>query len=340
MNSHEAIHKEQWQGILIYAAQEGKKIHPITFELIGKALELAKPLSCKVSCILIGHEMESALKELSAYDVERIFVYDHEAFRDFKEDIVCNAFAACIDTLKPSVVLIGATDSGKSIAPSVATRFHSGLTADCTELTMQENSDLVQIRPAFGGNIMARIITANHRPQFATVRYGIMAETTKSDSPHVEIVRCILEENQLVSAIEITLRKEMTRKSCISEAAVLVVAGQGFKSKDDLWMVEELASVLNGQVGSTRALVEKGWFSQENQVGLSGKTVKPDVIITCGVSGSVQFAAGMRLAKNIIAINSDPKAPIFSIAHQSLCGDIYEILPKLIQRIKSLNAGQ
>jgi len=331
------LDKNKWSDILVFVEHNEGKIQPVTYELIGKALKLIEGTSYKVYCLIVGYKITELAKELSYYNVEKNFIYDHKAFKNYREDIFCNVFQDCINVLMPAIVLIGGTDVGKSIAPAVATSFHSGLTADCTELILNEKLELVQIRPAFGGNVMAQIVTPNHRPQFATVRPSIMEEANRIKSPRNNIVNCKLDEKKLVSQIEVLKEKQMETKEGIQDAKILIVAGQGFKRKEDLWMVEELAMLLNGQVASSRALVEKGWMPYERQIGLSGKTVKPEAIITCGVSGSVQFMTGMKTSKTIIAINIDSDSPIFSIAHQSIAGDIYEILPKLIHQLKEID---
>jgi len=228
------IDKSKWKGILVYVEHNNGKIHPITYELIGKALKLAKLLSYKVYCLFIGFQITESSKELSHYMVDKVFVYEDEAFKYFREDVYCNAFENCIKELMPAIVLIGGTEVGKSIASSVATRFHSGLTADCTELMIKENSDLVQIRPAFSENVMAQILTTNHRPQFATVRYKVMDEAKKLEVVRDNIINCSLDEKLLVSNIEVIKEETREYKESISEANVLVVAGQGFKTKEDL----------------------------------------------------------------------------------------------------------
>ena len=273
---------------------------------------------------------------MNDYPVEKVWVYDHPFLADYHEDVYCNIFERCLLKVQPAIVLIGGTQTGKSLAPAVATRFKTGLTADCTELKIKENSDLVQIRPAFGGNVMARIITPAHRPQFATVRHKIMEEAVKNKKPIDNIEYCCVEEADLLSKIMILNEEKLEHQEDITGAKVLIVAGQGIKNKDDLYFVHDLASLLDGQVASTRALVEKGWFPYNKQIGLSGKTVKPDLIITCGVSGSIQFMAGMKGAKNIIAINNDQDSSIFSIAHYPICGDLYKVLPELIKKIKKM----
>ncbi|MTI54871.1 electron transfer flavoprotein subunit alpha [Geosporobacter ferrireducens] len=330
------MNKAEWNGILVYVEHDQGEIHPITYELIGKALELAKVVCYKVYCLFIGYRIAEKAKILMHYEVEQVFMYDHASFKYYKEDIYTNAFEDCIKNhLKPSIVLIGGTEIGKSLAPSIATRFHTGLTADCTELKIRENSDLVQIRPAFGGNIMAQIITENHRPQFAAVRYKVMSEAEPQLQLRDNLLQCSIEDEKLKSKIEILGVNDLAKTESISDAKILVVVGQGFQRKEDLSLAQELADLLNGKVASSRTLVEKGWMPYEKQIGLSGKTVKPEIIITCGVSGSIQFISGMKGSKNIIAINTDINSPIFKIAHQPICGDLYEILPRLIKKIKS-----
>lgn len=309
----------------------------MAFQLIGKAAELAKTVSFKVYGLMIGNKVTQFSDNLKGYPLERVFVYEHPEFEHFRADIYANAFEDCINTLHPSVILIGGTQLGRSIAPKVATRFHTGLTADCTQLEIKANTDLVQIRPAFGGNIMAQIVTANTRPQFATVRYNVMKPAKPVPGQKVEFIKKMMTPEAFISGIKILSVKSIPKQKEITESKVLVVAGRGLKSKDDIVMLEELAQLLGGQVASTRGLVEKGWMPQEKQIGLSGKAVNPKILIACGVSGSVQFIAGMLNTDNVFAINNDPNAKIFSISHYPICGDLYEIIPKLIHVLKENN---
>ena len=212
---------------------------------------------------------------------------------------------------------------------------HTGLTADCTILKMNENTDLVQIRPAFGGNIMAQILTPDNRPQMATVRYKVMNAPTRSDVKTGEIFSRKASEDKLQSGIEVLEITEKPKETFIEACDVLVAAGRGVKKPEDLAMIEELAELLGGQMACSRPMAESGWVEAKRQVGLSGRTVRPKLIITCGISGAVQFAAGMNNSDTIVAINKDPKAPIFKIAHYALIGDLYDIVPKLIEEIKS-----
>ena len=329
-----AIDKTQWQGITVVAETVENQVHPVTMELLGKARELADKTSQKVCCLLAGHDLENCAAELAAYGPDEIYLYDQPELTHFRVEPFTAVWEDYIHFAKPSVMLVGGTSVGRSLAPRVAARFRAGLTADCTMLNIQPNTDLDQIRPAYGGNIMAHIRTPNHRPQFATVRYKIFPMPEKTQ-PHAKIFRRKLTADQLHSGIEfLNLRKKHNERG-IEDADVIVAAGRGLKKPEDLAMLRELADLLGGELGSTRAMVETGWLDPKCQIGLSGRTVKPKLIITCAVSGAVQFAAGMNGSELIVAINSDPEAPIFNIAHIGIVGDIYEIVPRLIEKIKN-----
>lgn len=329
----EAIDKSLWKGVTVFAEQREGKVHPVSLELVGKAKELAAVISHPVYALLIGSDMNAAAEELLTYGVNKVFVYDDPALKDFVIGPYANAFTDFIRTVKPSSILVGATVLGRSLAPKVAARVHAGLTADCTILEMKENTDLVQIRPAFGGNIMAQIVTPNTRPQFCTVRYKIFSKPEKTEATG-EIVAMKVTEKLLESRTEVLKVEKKPQEMDISDAEVIVAVGRGLKSKDDIAMAKELADALGAQLACTRPLVEAGWFDAKRQIGLSGRTVKPKLIITLGISGSVQFAAGMRSSDRIIAVNSDPNASIFDIAHEGFVGDLYEIVPKLIAAVK------
>ena len=325
--------KAAWRGVTVFAEQHEGKVHPVSLELVGKAKELAAVIDHPVYAVLIGYHMDAAAQELLTYGVDEVFVYDDPALENFVITPYANAFSDFIEKIKPSSILVGATMLGRSLAPKVAARVHAGLTADCTRLEMKENTDLVQIRPAFGGNIMAQIVTPNTRPQFCTVRYKIFSAPEKSE-PKGSIRRMKLKDSLLLGKTTVLKVEKKPEEMDISDAEAIVAVGRGLSSKDDLSLIEELASLLHARVACTRPLVEAGWFDAKHQIGLSGRTVKPKIIITVGVSGSVQFAAGMRSSDKIIAINKDKAAPIFDVAHVGLVGDLYEIVPKLIEKIK------
>lgn len=327
-----ACDKSAWRGVAVFAEQRAGKIHPVSLELVGKAKELAQVTGHPVLVVLIGNNLENAAKELLPYGVDKVYVYDDEAFADFTISPYANAFTDFIEWIKPSSILVGATSLGRSLAPKVAARVRAGLTADCTMLEMKENTDLVQIRPAFGGNIMAQIVTPNTRPQFCTVRYKIFSAPEKGES-HGEIVRMPVSDEMVKGGTEVLKTVNKPEEIDISDAEIIVAVGRGVKTKDDLALAEELADKLHAQLACTRPLVEAGWFDAKKQIGLSGRTVKPKLIITLGVSGSVQFAAGMRNSDMIVAVNKDKSAPIFEFANYGFIGDVYEIVPKLLEKI-------
>lgn len=347
---HRAIHFEQvarscdkskWRDILVYAEQENGALHPVVFELIGEARKLAAKVGYSVNCVIVGGAgtRENAEK-LLPYGVKEVFVYEHPGFEGFKADCYSDAVADCISTIKPSCVLIGATACGRSLAPRLSTRFHTGLTADCTELQMKENTDLVQIRPAFGGNIMAQILITDSRPQFATVRYKVMDKAKKVPDPDGKVTVCPVTDLMVRSGIDIVERAAIRRTKSIEEEDVLVVAGRGVKTAKDVEAVRDLATLLGGQLCFTRPMVEGGFGDPAHQIGLSGRTVKPKLIITCGVSGAVQFTACMNAAQTIVAINTDPEAPIFRIANYRIVDDLYQVVPELIARIRAAKEAQ
>ena len=328
------VDKSLWRGVLVYADCSGGKIHPVTFELCGKARELAAVTGHPVYALLIGENVENSADELLRYGVDKVFLYDDPAFRDFRIEPYTAAFCDFIEKYKPSSILVGATNLGRQLAPRVAARCRTGLTADCTVLEMKENTDLVQIRPAFGGNIMAQIITPATRPQFCTARYKVFSEPKPQDNPTGEIVKLETTDDMRLSAIEVLSTEQKPKDIDIAEAEVIVAVGRGAMGEALRTQAEELASLLGGVVASTRPLVESNIYDAKHQIGLSGRTVKPKLIICLGISGAVQFAAGMKSSDCIVAVNTDKTAPIFDVAHYCVVGDVAEILPKLIAKIK------
>lgn len=327
--------KDQWRDILVFAEICGGALHPVVYELVGEARKLAEKVGYRVSAVVIGEKQTQEFgDELLQYGVNKVYTYEHPQFEGFKADSYADAMADCISIMRPSVVLIGATSLGRSLAPRLSTRFHTGLTADCTKLEMRENTDLVQIRPAFGGNIMAQILIAESRPQFATVRYKVMDRAKKVEHPHGEVVKMTVNDAMTHSKINVTQIQTIVRTKSIEEEEVLVVAGRGVKTDKDVEMARSLAQILGGQLCFTRPMVEAGYGDTAHQIGLSGRTVKPKLIITLGVSGAIQFTSCMNGSECIIAVNTDPDALIFRIADYCVVGDLYQVVPRLIEKIK------
>ena len=334
-----AADKSLWRGIAVVAELSGNAVHPVTWELLGKARELADKTGQKVFCLMFGSSLDALSRQPLAYGADEVYCYDHPELRYFRIEPYTAVLEDFIRKVKPCAVLIGGTVTGRSLAPRAAARFRTGLTADCTKLDIAETTDLDQIRPAYGGNIMAHINTPRHRPQFATVRYKIFSIPEKRERVG-HVYACTLPEAALRSDIQILEVREKPREVGIEDAEVIVAAGRGIKKAEDLAMLEELATLLNGRLASTRALVEAGWTDPRQQIGLSGRTVKPHLLIACGVSGAIQFVAGMNGAEHIVAINSDESAPIFKVAHVGIVGDLYQVVPALIDRIKAEKGGK
>ena len=330
------VDKSLWNGICVYVDHNQKNIHRVTYELLGKAKELSKVIGHPVYALVIGYDVLDSVKILLRYGADKVFVYDDIAFKHFRIEPYTAAFYDFIEKIKPSSVMLGATNLGRQLAPRIAARCKAGLTADCTVLQMKDNTDLVQIRPAFGGNIMAQIISTNTRPQFCTVRYKVFSEPQPTDAYNGEIVPMEIDKDKLNSNIEILSCYDKPREVDISESEVIVAVGRGAMGESMRAYAEELAELLGGNVACTRPLAEANIYDAKHQIGLSGRTVKPKFIICLGISGAVQFAAGMKSSDCIVAINSDKNAPIFDVAHYAIIGDVNEIVPSLIEKIKEV----
>ena len=329
-----SVDKSEWNGVCVYVDHCAGKIHRVTYELIGKAKELASVTKHPVYALVIGNNLGDSVEKLLHYGAQKVFVYDYPEFEDFRIEPYTAAFCDFIEKVKPSSVRGGATTVGRQRAPRVAARQRAGLTADCTVLEMKKNTDLVQIRPAFGGNIMAQIISPDTRPQFCTARYKVFQEPKPSAEATGEIVKMEISPEKLASGIEIVSSVDKPKDIDISESDVVVAVGRGAMSENMRAMAEELADLLGGVVACSRPLVEGNLFDAKRQIGLSGRTVNAKFIICLGISGAVQFAAGMKSSECIVAINSDKNAPIFDVAHYQIIGDVNEIVPKLIEKIK------
>ncbi|MEM2825559.1 MAG: electron transfer flavoprotein subunit alpha/FixB family protein [Candidatus Bathyarchaeia archaeon] len=320
-------------GVLVFAEQENGRIHGVVYELLGKGRELADRLKKSLCAILLGYNLWDEAKELIYYGADKVYLIDHPSLKDFDIVRYKHNIVKIVDEVKPDIFLIGATRIGRSLAPRVAAALKTGLTADCVDLDLDEEGNLIQIRPAFSGNIMAQIKTRT-KPQMATVRYRIMKPLNRDPSRRGEIVvrEPILLEK---TGVEILDKIEIGGVN-ISEADVIVAAGRGLKSPEDFKILEELATLLGGVLGSSRPLVDAGWIGREHQVGFSGNVVKPKVYMAFGISGAPQHLFGMRDSDIIIAINKDPSAPIISVSDYYVIGDLYEIIHPLINEIKKV----
>lgn len=324
-----------YKGILVFAEQWNGKVHPVSYELLGKGRELADQLGEKLFAVIIGSELSDAVKELTMRGADKIFVFDHPELEVFRDDPYSAILEDLVNEEKPSIFLIGATSIGRSLGPKVAACLETGLTADCTSLDIDPDSRLLlQTRPAYGGNIMATIICTNTRPQIATVRYKVMKEAEKDPTNESEIIKKTVDINDIpdrVKIIDFSPAKELVS---IIDAEIIVSGGKGMGDSKGFEVIQELAEALGGAVGASRPTVDEGWIEYPHQVGLSGRTVRPKIYLACGISGAVQHLAGMKTSDVIIAINKDAEAPIFSVSTLGAVGDLYEIIPRLVEKIK------
>ncbi len=320
--------------------KEGKKvIKNVVLELLGKGKDLAEKLGESLAVVLPGNDVGHLVPELFHHGADKVFLCEHELLEDYSTDGFTSVIASVIASEKPSIVLYGATPNGRDLAPRIAGRLALGLTADCTGLDINESRQLVQIRPAFGGNIMASILSPYTRPQMSSVRPNVFPkpEADVSKTGVLEEVEVTLKPVSIRTKIieEIVYHEESIN---IEEANILVSAGRGVGSKDNLQYIEELAEAVNGTVSGSRALVDLGWLPQPQQVGQSGKTVAPTLYIALGISGAVQHLVGMTSSDTIVAINKDKEAPIFEVADFGIVGDMFEIIPEFVKIIKEEKA--
>ena len=329
------IDKSLYRDIVVVAEVSDQVVQPVTYELIGEALKLATVNDEAVHCIVMGHHIFDSAKALLGYGLDHIYVMDDAALSIFRCDVYANALYHFLSARHDNVVLIPASVNGRSLAPALAARLHTGLTADCTQLQMKDDGDLVQIRPAFGGNIMAMILNSHARPQMATVREKVMDSANKIDQDSGVIESLILLKDVLVSPITIDAVHDLPKASNISAATQIIVIGRGVAT-NDYPRIHALAKALDATIAYTRPLVEKGIGDVLYQIGLSGRSVKADWILTLGVSGAIQFTAGMDQSNMIMAVNTDPNAPIFKIASLAMVCDVSQWLDQWEQHYGKL----
>ncbi len=326
-----------WKGVWVFAEQKDGKVQPVVYELLGKARELADDLKTYVGAVLLGDNVEKECDELFKRGADKVYLVEDSLLKHFVDEAYANVFIRLITKYKPEIVLCGATTIGRALMSRVAVPLKAGLTADCTGLSIDpEKKILLQTRPAFGGNIMATIISPNSRPQMATVRHKVFPEAEADNKRKAgEIIReKLVEEDKDVRTKVLEVVKEISSTINLSEADIIVSGGRGLRSKENFKLIEDLAKVLGGAVGASRAAVDSGWISYAHQVGQTGKTVCPKLYIAVGISGQIQHLVGMQSSKCIVAINSDPSAPIFSVAHYGIVGDLFEIVPQLTKALE------
>jgi len=331
----------EYKGIFVFAEQRDRKVQKVALELIGKGKELAKELQTTVTAVLLGKDMLDEAKKLNYAGADKVIYVDDDALDLYMTEPYVHVLHTIVLEKKPEIVLFGASAIGRDLAPRVSARVHTGLTADCTSLAIAADDDdpaklnLMMTRPAFGGNIMATIACPNFRPQMATIRPGVMKEAVYSENNELNIEEYKIEIPESCVNVQILETvKIIQEKMNVEDATVLVSGGRGMKGPENYAMLEELADLLGGTISASRAAVDAGWVSKDRQVGQTGKTVRPNLYIACGISGAIQHLAGMEESDLIIAINKDEYAPMFEVADVGIVGDIFKVVPALIDELK------
>jgi len=326
-----------YKDVWVFAEQRGGELMEVAVELMGEGRKLAQEIGCELNAVLLGDDVRNLSDELFAFGADKVFLSENENLKQYTTDGYTKVLSQMIEEYKPEIVLFGATHIGRDLAPRVAARVDTGLTADCTKLEIEpEEKSLMQTRPAFGGNIMATIICPKHRPQMATVRPGVMEKALKADKREdqelIEYKNDVTAEDIRIKILDVV--KAGKASVNLTDSEIIVSGGRGLDKKEGFALLEKLAEKLGGVVGASRAAVDAEWIDHDHQVGQTGKTVRPELYIACGISGAIQHIAGMQNAKTIVAINKNPDAPIFKVADIGIVGDVYEVLPKLIEALE------
>ena len=345
----------EYKGVYVFAQQVDNEISGIAYELLGKGKELAAKLNEEVTAVLIGHEVKGLADKLAEYGADKVIVVDDPELKEYRTEPYAHALSSVINEFKPEIVLVGATAIGRDLGPTVSARVATGLTADCTVLEIgdfplvaipgkeaeQKHNQLLMTRPAFGGNTIATIACPDNRPQMATVRPGVMQKIEPIVGAKANVIEYnpgFTPNNRYVEIKEIV--KAVSDTVDIMDAKILVSGGRGVGSPENFKILEDLAEAIGGTVSCSRAVVDSGWKPRELQVGQTGKTVRPNLYIACGISGAIQHTAGMEESDIIIAINKDEDAPIFDVADYGIVGDLNKIVPQLTEAIKAAKANK
>lgn len=334
------MNKQEYKDVWIFAEQREGKLTKVAAELVGKGRLIAQSLGAKTVAVLLGKDVSGLAQDLVAYGADEVLVAEHELLERYTTDAYAKVFCDLARERKPEIVLVGASFMGRDLGPRVAARLVTGLTADCTGLEIDaESRNLMMTRPAFGGNLMATIECAEHRPQMATVRPGVFERPAKDEARkgRIEKVQVQLASKDLRIQIAKVV-KTVKEAVDIGEAQFIVSGGRGVGNKENFMILHQLAEALGGSVGSSRAAVDSGWTEKAQQVGQTGKTVRPQIYIACGISGAIQHLAGMQESDFIIAINKDEAAPIMKLADVAVVGDLFKVVPELTAQVLAAKA--
>ena len=329
------------KGVWVFAEQRDGSLSRVALELLGKAQDLAGTLNQKVSALLLGDQISNLSETLIGYGADNVYLAEHPGLKDYRTNAYTSIIEELVNQYKPNILLMGATHVGRDLAPRVSRRVGVGLTADCTELTIDpEEGILLQTRPAFGGNIMATIANRYSRPQMSTVRPGVMEVLEKPGNKGNVIKHEVELKEEDIGTKILEIVREEKKGVDITEAKVIIAGGRGVGDAGGFRVLEELATLLGGEVAGTRIVVEEGLVPVENQVGQTGKSVRPELYIACGISGAIQHRAGMMNSRYIIAINRDSRAPIFQVADWGIVGDLNKVVPEMIEQLKDVVKGK
>ena len=347
---------EEYKNIWVFAEQRQGKLMNVALELVGEGHKLSREISAetKVCAVLVGDKVDHLADELFAYGADSVYLLEDELLAQYTTDGYTKVITDAINAYKPEIVLFGATHIGRDLAPRVAARLNTGLTADCTRLDINvanymdyleanttaslkgldredKSTGLKQTRPAFGGNLMATIVTPNTRPQMATVRPGVMAKREKEEGAKGEIVKAEVKLSKEDISVEVlNVVKAAKEIVSLTDAKIICSGGRGLGDAEGFKLMQEFAEQVGGVVGASRAAVDAGWIDQSHQVGQTGTTVKPEIYFACGISGAIQHQAGMQTSKIIVAINKDPECPMMQLADYAIEGDLYKVIPEIM----------
>jgi len=336
---------EKIGNVWVFIEQEGGKIADVSLELVCKGTELAKKLGVKTEGVIIGNNLDEKVETLFHYGCDTVYQVEDKTLEPFTVLLYAETLVKMLKEYKPNILLFGATLKGRELAPRVASTMLAGLTADCTDLQIDDFEDkiakkmyknkLMQIRPAFGGNIIATIVNTWKDPQMVTVREGVMKLSTPVTSKKGKVIKIKPELSAESKVMHVVERVSAEKAVDLKKAQIIVAGGYGVGTKENFRLIRQLADALGGEIGASRAAVDAGWVDHDYQVGQTGVTVRPKLYIACGISGSIQHRAGMDQSSKIIAVNTDSEAPIFSVAHYGIVGDLNDVIPKMIKAFKA-----
>ena len=331
-----SAYKDVW----VFAEQRDGVIMPVVIELLGEGKKLANEVGCNLCAVLCGHHVEGLADQLFEYGADKVYLADDPELKDYRTDAYSITIGKAIEEYKPEIVLLGATHIGRDLGPCLAVNCNTGLTADCTKLEIDPTDKKIQqTRPAFGGNLMATIICPDHRPQMSTVRPGVMEKAQYQEGRKGEVIKLNVsfKEGEIRTKV-LEIVKSLKETVSLTDAKIIVSGGMGLGKPEGFDLLKQLADKLGGVVAASRAAVDAGWIDHSYQVGQTGTTVKPKVYFACGISGAIQHVAGMQDSELIVAINTNESAPIFEIADVGIVGDLYKVIPAIIEELDKVEA--